>query len=147
MLRRLLGDPKFFRLLAEVRSRYEYRRISTEEFRDLAAKFLPPVPQDPNLENFFHQWVYSTGIPSLKLEYKVSGKAPRIRVTGVVRQSGVSDEFSALAPVEVHFPGRHEKTETRVATANGEVQFSLLVPLRPSRVLLDPQDSVLAVKP
>ncbi len=147
MLRRVLGDPKFFSLLSELRRRFEYKRVSTEDFRLLAAQFLPATPQDPNLENFFQQWVYSTGIPALKLEYKVSGKAPRVRLTGAVRQSGVPDDFSVTAPVEIHLPVRGEKIDTRVPTANGEAQFTILLPQRPTRVLLDPKDSLLAVKP
>ncbi len=146
MLRRLMGDAKFFRLLAELRKRYEYKTINTEEFRALAAELLPSVPQDPALENFFYQWVYSTGIPSLAMDYKIAGKAPRLRVEGVVRQAGVPEDFSIPAPVEIQFAGRRPKIETQVQTANGETAFSVPLPLRPSRVLLDPRDSVLAAK-
>jgi hypothetical protein len=146
MLRRLMGDQKFYALLSELRRQYQYRTVSTEQFRQLAARFLPPLPSDPNLENFFHQWVYSTGIPALKMEYKIAGKPPRVRVTGVVRQSGVSEDFSIPVPVEIQPPGRGERTELRVQTGNDEATFSLTLAQRPVKVLLDPRDSVLAVK-
>jgi len=144
MLRRLMGDPKFFGLLAELPRAYRYRAVSTEQFRELASRFLPGVPHDPNLENFFYQWVYSTGVPALKLDYKLTGKAPRYRLHGVVRQSGVPDDFTISAPIEVQLPGRAERIETRVQTTNGEAAFSLVLEQRPTRVLLDPRSSVLA---
>jgi len=146
MLRRLLGDDKFFALLVELRRRYQYQAVSTEQFRSLAARFLPPLPQDPNLENFFHQWVYSTGIPTLKLEYRISGKIPRLRLAGVVRQSGVPQDFSVPVPIEITLPGRGEKSEILVHTAEGEASFTKALAQKPARVTLDPRDAVLAVK-
>ncbi|MBI3666691.1 MAG: hypothetical protein HY236_10795 [Acidobacteria bacterium] len=146
MLRHLMGDQKFFALLRELRKRYERQEVTTEQFRELAAQFLPAVPQDPNLENFFYQWVYSTGVPTLKMEYRVSGKAPPYRLTGVVRQSGVPEDFSVPVPIEIQLAGTGEKIELRVQTADGEAPFSLMLDQRPSRVALDPKDSVLAIK-
>jgi len=146
MLRRLMGGQKFFSFLGELRRRFEYKPLSTEQFRELAAQFLPAVPQDPNLENFFFQWVYSTGIPTLKMDYKVSGKAPRVRLTGTVRQSGVAEDFSVPVPIEIQLPGRSERIEIRVPTGSGEAPFSVALETRPTRVQLDPRDSVLAVK-
>jgi len=146
MLRRLLGDQKFLAMLAELRRRFEYRAVSTEQFRELAASFLPAVPQDPNLENFFSQWVYSTGLPTLKMDYKVTGKAPRWRLAGVVRQSGVPEDFSIPVPIEIQLQGKADRLETRVQTAGGEAPFSMTLQARPTRVVLDPKDSVLAVK-
>jgi hypothetical protein len=146
MLRRLMGDQKFYALLAELRRRYEYKAVTTEEFRLLAAEFLPPLPNDPNLENFFHQWVYSTGIPSLKMEHKVAGRAPRYRVTGVVKQSNVPGDFSVSVPVEIHLAGKGERIERRVQTGEDGATFEVTLADRPARVLLDPRDSVLSVK-
>lgn len=146
MLRRLMGDQKFFALLAELRRQYEYKAVSTEQFRQLAAKFLPPLPSDPNLENFFQQWVYSTGIPTLKMEYKVTGRAPKVRVTGVVRQSEAPENFSISVPVEIALAGNADRIESRVQTGDGEARFEVTLPERPARVALDPRDSVLAVK-
>ena len=76
MLRRRMGDERFLAMLADLRKEYERgSTLSTEEFRLLAAKFLPAKSPDPQLENFFDQWVYGTGIPSLKMKYAVTGKA------------------------------------------------------------------------
>jgi hypothetical protein len=71
-------------MLSELRRRHEWKPISTEQFRELAAGFLPPKSRDPKLEAFFEQWVYGTGIPTLKLAYTVRGKAPNLKLTGTI---------------------------------------------------------------
>ncbi len=66
MLRKRMGDQRFLAMLSEILKRYDHASIDTEQFRNLAAQFLPPKSDDPQLESFFGQWVYGTGIPALK---------------------------------------------------------------------------------
>lgn len=144
MLRRRMGDERFLAMLADLRKEYERKPLSTDDFRLLAARFLPPHSADPQLENFFDQWVYGTGIPALKLNYSVKGKAKAkaLRLNGTVTQSDVDADFSVLVPVEIEF-GHGQSQTTWVRTAEGAVTFS--VPLRqaPVKVQLDPEFSVL----
>ena len=42
MLRRRMGDERFFAMLAELLKRYDHQELTTEEFRETAAGFLPP---------------------------------------------------------------------------------------------------------
>jgi hypothetical protein len=142
MLRRRMGDQRFLAMLADLRKEYEQKPLSTEAFRATAARFLPPQSPDPDLENFFDQWVYGTGIPSLKLSYSVKGKAPALRLAGTVTQSDVDDDFSVPVPVEIQLG--HGKTLTHwVRTANGAVTFTVALGQAPVKVLLDPGGSVL----
>jgi hypothetical protein len=142
MLRRRMGDGAFLAMLADLRKRYERKALSTEDFRLLAARFLPAQSGDPQLENFFDQWVYGTGIPSLKLNYTVKRKAGALRLNGTVTQSDVASDFSVLAPVEIQLG--HGKTLTHwVRTADGAVTFSVPLPQAPLKVQLDPNFSVL----
>jgi hypothetical protein len=142
MLRRRMGDDRFLAMLADLRKEYERKPLSTEDFRLLAARFLPAQSADPQLESFFDQWVYGTGIPSLKLSYAVKGKAGALRLNGTVTQSDVAGDFSVLAPVEIQLG--HGKTLTHwVRTADGQVTFSVALPQAPSKVQLDPSFSVL----
>ena len=97
MLRRRMGDAGFLKMLAELRRRYEWKAITTEEFRLLCAEFVPAGAGDKGLVEFFDQWVYDTGMPALKLSYTVAGG----RLTGTVTQSDVGEEFSVAVPVEV----------------------------------------------
>ena len=142
MLRRRMGDDRFLTMLADLRKEYERKPLSTEDFRLLAARFLPAQSADPQLENFFDQWVYGTGIPSLKLSYAVKGKGGALRLNGTVTQSDVASDFSVQAPVEIQLG--HGKTLTHwVRTADGPVTFSVALPQAPVKVQLDPSFSVL----
>jgi hypothetical protein len=142
MLRRRMGDERFLSMLAEIMKRYGHREISTEQFRMLAAEFLPPRSDDPKLEVFFDQWVYGTGIPSLKLAYSLKGKAGAWRLSGTLTQADVPDDFEALAPVEIQLP--RGQTVTRwVRASNDPAAFEVKLAEAPLKVVLDPHNAVL----
>jgi aminopeptidase N len=140
MLRRRLGDDRFLKMLAELRRRYEFRTITTEQFRALAAEFLPPRSPSDAMDSFFDNWVYSTGIPKLKLQSSIKG----FRVSGTVTQSGVDSDFSAEVPIEIQFAKGTPQT-VWVRTSSEPVSFSVTVKQAPLRVGL-PAYSVLAAK-
>ncbi len=141
MLRRRMGDAQFTKMLAEVRRRYEYKTISTEEFRLLCAEFLPPKSPDPKLEDFFDQWVYGTGIPTLKMKYSVSGKPGAYQMTGTVTQTDAPDDLTLLVPVVVQTGGKQIVKQVR--TASEPVQFTVAVTSPNAKAILDPGQSVL----
>ena len=131
MLRKRLGDEAFARMLSALRTEYEDKTISTEQFRLLCAKYLPHQSIDPKLESFFDEWVYGTGIPALKLAYTVKGP----RVTGTVTQSGVAEDFTATVPLQVFTPGR---TETKIVRANAEPEpFEIKTSAPVTKVVID----------
>jgi aminopeptidase N len=140
MLRRRMGDERFLAMLADLRKEYERKPLSTEDFRLLAARFLPAKSADPQLENFFDQWVYGTGIPSLKLSYTVKGKAGALRLNGTVTQSDVAERLQRAGaggdPV-----GAWQDSDQWVRTAEGQVTFSVPVPQAPVKVQLDPNSA------
>jgi hypothetical protein len=142
MLRRRMGDERFFAMLSELMARYGGQEISTEGFRELAARFLPPKSDDPKLEAFFAQWVYGTGIPSLKLAWSVKGKAPSLRLVGTLTQSDVDEDFSALAPVEIQV-ARGRMVTQWVRSAADPVAFTVPLTQPPLKVTLDPHYAVL----
>ena len=140
MLRRRLGDDRFLKMLAELRRRYQFRVITTEEFRALATEFLPPHTPSDTMDAFFDNWVYATGIPKLKLQSSIKG----FRVSGTVTQSGVDNDFSVEVPVEIQFAKGAPQT-VWVRTSSDPVPFSVTVKQSPVRVSLSPY-SVLAAK-
>ncbi|MEX2263850.1 MAG: M1 family aminopeptidase [Bryobacteraceae bacterium] len=145
MLRRRMGDGQFFRMLGELRRRYERKTVSTEQFRLLAAEFLPKGAPDARLEAFFDQWVYGSGIPSLQLRHSVRGKASGLQLTGTVTQSGVDEDFSVHVPVEIRFASGPPVVHW-VRTSYEPVPFTVWLKARPVKVLLDPHYTVLAEK-
>jgi hypothetical protein len=142
MLRHRMGDERFGAMLAEVLKRYDHRDITTEEFRALAAQFLPAHAEDPQLASFFEQWVYGTGIPTLKLSWSVKGKAPDVRLVGTVTQTDVVADFTALVPVEIQ-PAHGPAITRWVRTSSDPVTFTVALTQPPAKVVLDPHNAVL----
>ena len=142
MLRALVGDDRFFAMLGELRRRYEWKTVSTEQFRQLAAEFLPPRSPDPKLEAFFEQWVYATGIPTLKLSYSAHGQPPAVKLTGTISQTDVDSEFSAPVPVEIYC-GRNKQVKW-LRTSSSPVAFTVELKQTPTKVSLD-TSNILAV--
>jgi hypothetical protein len=150
MLRHRLGDDRFFKMLAELRRRYDSRAISTEQFLALVKEFAPPRAAGPgartfNADAFFENWVYSTGIPALKLAYTAKGVPPSVKISGSVEQSGVDDDFSMEAPVEIQF-AKGPPQVIWVQTSNDGAVFSAILKQAPVKVSIPAGRGVLAVK-
>lgn len=142
MLRRQIGDAGFLKMLGEVRKQWEWKTLDTDQFRKIAASFLPKGSKDKDLENFFDQWVYSTGIPSLKVAYAVKGKPGAYKLSGTVTQTGVPDDFSVYVPVEIQL-ARGKTVTLQVRTGSDPEPFSITVPTATAKAVLDPQGAVL----
>ncbi len=137
MLRRRLGDAQFTKMLAEIRRRYEFKDITTENFRALCAEFLPAKSPDPKLEDFFDIWVYGTGIPGIKLNYSVKARSGGYELTATVTQSDdVPDDFSVLIPIEIQ-TGRG-KVVREIRTSSDPVTITVPVTLQTAKAILDP---------
>ncbi len=135
MLRRRMGDEKFLAMLAELRKRYEFRVVTTESLRALVQEFRPRGVTAESIDTFFDNWVYATGIPSLKLDYKITGAGTSVTLSGTVVQSGVDPDFSVDVPVEVQFAKAAPQT-IWVRTSTGEETFSQKLAQTPVRVVL-----------
>lgn len=142
MLRCRMGDARFLEMLAELRRRHEWKTVSTVQFRELAARFMPPKSPDAALEYFFDQWIYGTGIPALKMTHTTKGKGSAMRVVGTIAQSEVDPVFSVAVPVEVQF-ARGKSITHIVETGPDPVEFTVPVAQPPTRVVLDPSRTVL----
>lgn len=141
MLRRRMGDAQFFAMLAAVLKRYDHADMTTEDFRLLASGFLPKT-DDPKLEAFFDQWVYGSGIPTLKMTYALKGTAPALRLVGTITQSDVDDNVTVSVPVEIQIARGNTITEW-VRTGSDSATFSVPLKQAPLKVALDPNRAVL----
>ncbi len=135
MLRKRMGDERFFAMLAALRKRYEFQTVTTENFRALAIEFRPKGLSAEAIDSFFENWVYATGIPSLKLKTSVRGAAPAAKVSGTLEQSDVDADFSADVPVEVQF-ARGTSQVIWVRTSSDAEPFSATVKQAPSRIAI-----------
>jgi aminopeptidase N len=138
MLRRRMGDERFFNMLAELAKRWDRKELSTEGFRLFAAQYLPAKSDDPKLESFFEHWVYGTGVPTIKLTYTMRNQT----LAGTLTQSGVDDDFTTVVPVEIQ--AARGKTITQwVRAAAGATTFTVPLQGPPLKVTLDPHHAVL----
>ncbi len=142
MLRRRMGDGAFFKFLRALRDRHQYDAITTEEFRELAAEFVPKDVPDRNLTDFFDHWVYGTGIPQLNLSHTVKGSL----LTLTLRQSGVPDEFTVDVPVEIRVAGRKEPLVRWIQSDAEPVQVTVKLPGALQRVELAPRQGILTLR-
>jgi aminopeptidase N len=143
MLRRRMGDDAFFKLLAEFRRRYEFKLVTTADFQALVREMRPRALSTESIDAFFDNWVYATGIPSLKLRYAVRGVAPAVKLTGSIDQSGAGDDFSMDVPVEVQFAKGAPQT-IWVRTTGDDNTFTATLRQAPVRVVIP--DDVLVKK-
>ena len=113
MLRRRLGDQNFLAMLRELCETYRFQPITTEQLRELAARFVPPKSPDPDLKMFFDYWVYGTGIPTVKITQSVRGN----KITGTLIATD-GEEFSGFIPVEVQ-QGKQKTLHWLQASSDG----------------------------
>lgn len=135
MLRWVLGDDSFFKVLQALASDYAGKSISTDEFEKLTEKV-----SKQELTYFFAQWVHSTGIPQFKRTWSVYRTAKGYQVVGKVQQD--IDIFRM--PVEVRiFPEGRKPVNERVEMVGTSADFTVTTPTRPMRVVVDPASRLL----
>ncbi|HEU0121243.1 MAG TPA: M1 family aminopeptidase [Bryobacteraceae bacterium] len=145
MLRCRLGDAAFFAMMRDANTRFLRSRFTASDLRSLAAAHQPKGGPDPSFEQFFTSFVDSTGIPSLKLQSRQKRTAKGIALIVDLDQSGVPAGYAIDVPIELDF-GRG-KSETRwLRTDDDRTSAEWQIPVAPLRVLLDPRNTVLAVR-
>ena len=145
MLRKRMGDEAFQKMLAQFYQRNVMKPVTTAQFQKIAAEFLPARSPDPTLESFFEQWVNGTGIPSLKLTWTTTGRAPKVRLKASVTQSDVDENFTAWVPVEIQVP-RQKPIVRWIQTGDEGATLEVDLPAAPVKVTLDPGNATLARK-
>jgi len=145
MLRARLGDKAFFELLAKLVRDYRLREITTEAFRTEAAAFAPQGAPDPELRDFFDQWIYDVGVPRLKASFEQESQSGRIVLSGTLEMEDVDEAF--LTPVELEAVMADGKTERLTVWTDGpETEFEMVLPAKAQKVTIDPDRRLLAVR-
>jgi hypothetical protein len=140
MLRRRLGDQKFIAMLGELRRRFERKLLATQDLQALVKEFSESGRE--SVDGFFDSWVRSTGIPSVRVRFTTSGRAPSVRVSGTVAyeqsaQRGVGGDFSSEIPLEITLPNGQRRIEWVRSADHGEA-FSFTLPQVPTRIGIAP---------
>ena len=135
-------DATFFEMTREFFQSYKGTVASTYDFKRVAEKYMTKamdLRDDRKLDWFFDEWVFGTGFPAYRIDYKIASSQNGFTIEGTIKQSDVSETF--VMPISVYadtdFLGR-------VVVGDEEGHFRFTVRKKPEQVLIDPYAAVLA---
>jgi hypothetical protein len=134
MLRTVIGDEPFFKLLKEIPDRFAWRSVSTDDFRRTAE-----AVSGSNLQYFFIQWIESSGAPEFRMDYTIFRTQKGFRVMGKVAQD--LDTFRMPVELKIETEGNPETKIIEVVGTSSE--FVVETFGKPKNVILDPNHRVL----
>jgi len=134
MLRHIVGDVNFWKILRKYAQDQAYTIASTEDFKSVCEQVY-----GVDLDWFFHQWIYEAGYPSYQFAWSQPGKN-RIKV----HISQVQQDFPLFSmPIELQFtfPSGTEKKIVWVGEKRNTLDFTFQE--EPLEVLFDPDGWIL----
>jgi tetratricopeptide (TPR) repeat protein len=136
MLRYVLGETKYLKVMRDFASQYAGKSASTDDFRKLVEK-----DHGEKLTWFFSQWMDSTSAPEFKTKYTVYrlGNNKGFRIVGAITQD--LDLFRMPVILRIDTDGRTE--EKHIEVVGTDSPFSVETFGRPRRISIDPDNHVL----
>jgi len=149
MLRDVMGDDNFMKLLKTVPERFAWKSINTDDFHAVAQEIY-----GQSLNYFFQQWIESSGAPELKIKYTVlrvrdahvgtSGEPqPGFRVMGTITQD--LDLFRMPVTLHIETNGNPEEKQVEVVGTSSDFSVDTFGEPRngPDGITLDPKGKIL----
>jgi tetratricopeptide (TPR) repeat protein len=134
MLRNVMGDELFMKVLKEYPNRFAWKSANTDDFHKICEE-----AYGQSLNWFFQQWVESSGAPEFKMEYTVFRTQKGFRVMGKISQD--LDLFRMPVVLRVETEGNPEEKTIEVVGTSSE--FVVETYGKPKNVVLDPKGLVL----
>ncbi|MBZ5665182.1 MAG: peptidase M1 [Acidobacteriia bacterium] len=136
MLRWVVGEKEYLRLMRDFASKYAGKSASTDDFRELSEKVY-----GQKLTWFYSQWMDSTSAPEFKAKYTVYrlGSNKGFRIVGAIQQD--LDLFRMPVDLRIDTDGKTE--EKRIDVVGTDSPFSVETFGRPRRITIDPENRVL----
>lgn len=134
MLRNVIGDDAFSKVMKAIPERYAWKSISTDDVKKLAEEF-----GGQPLNWFFTEWIESSGAPEFKMEYTVFRTTKGFRVMGKISQD--LDLFRMPIDLKVETEGNPESKKIEVVGTASE--FAVETFGKPKNIVLDPDNQVL----
>ncbi len=134
MLRYVMGDAAFQKLLKEFPNQYAWKPVRTEDFEKAAS-----TASGQDLKYFFLQWIESSGAPEFKLDYTIYRTQKGFRVMGKVSQD--LDTFRMPVDLKIETEGNPE--EKRIEVMGTSSEFIVDTFGKPKTMTLDPNNRVL----
>ncbi|HZB46646.1 MAG TPA: M1 family metallopeptidase [Pyrinomonadaceae bacterium] len=137
MLRRVVGDEKFFEGVRDYYRTYRDGNALTADFRRVME-----LHHGRPLDWFFRQWIYEPGFPAYDAAWRWDEPSKRLRL--LVRQTQAGAPFRM--PLDVEFRGGEGAPRRETVEVGGREQtFDFKLDAKPQSVALDPDEWVLKV--
>lgn len=153
MLHEMMRDPaaknpdaRFQQLLHSILTDYRFRSFTTADFQHAVEKNMTPsmdLEESRSMDWFFDEWVRGVGIPHYKVEFQSRPHGQGFLVTGKILQNGVDESFVAPVPLYAARPGNKQELLGVVVASGSETRFRFITRFRPTRILIDPQLTIL----
>jgi len=156
MLREMMRDPRaasgsdpdarFRELLRAILDEHRFRPLSTADFQHAVEQHMTPAMDlegTHRMDWFFDQWVRGTDLPRYTVKFEVKPRGSAFVVTGKLEQLGTEAAFIAPVPLyAVRVAGKPERLGV-VVTTGAETRFQFESRIRPSRIVVDPNLTLL----
>jgi len=137
MLRHVVGDSTFFKIMRTYYTRFQYSTASTEDFRQVCEEL-----SGMDLQRFFRQWIYEPGFPTYLFTWNSrQNENGTFTVDGVLDQSRDGTIF--WMPVDVTIHTASFDTTIVVMADDDTNSFHCTVSARPLEVIVDKDNWVL----
>ncbi|MEO1448006.1 MAG: M1 family aminopeptidase [Bacteroidota bacterium] len=131
MLRNLIGDEAFWPGIRTYYKRFQHQNTSTADFQEVMEK-----AADRSLENFFRQWVYQPGHPTIEGQWTYDQQSGTVKI--FVWQTGKRQFEVPLEVAGVDAEGHTIGKQTIQLTGKRET-FTMRLRRAPKALRLDPR--------
>jgi hypothetical protein len=156
MLREMLRDPnakdpdaRFRELLRAILAEHQFRPLSTADFQHAIEQHMTPAMDlegTHRMDWFFDQWVRGTDLPRYTVKFEVTPHGNAFIVSGRLEQQGTEDVFTAPVPLYALRSGGKPERLGVVVTTGAETRFHFESRTRPTRIVIDPNLTLLCTK-
>lgn len=140
-------DERFLRALGKLRADYQGKVISTTQLISVFESELPSTlwyEGHKSLDWFYNSWVNGSAVPEFRLrDLKLSNKGRTTAVTGTLIQDHAPEDLVTSVPLYGSLAGKNVFLG-RVFAEGHESQFRISAPAGVRRIILDPEQSLLA---
>jgi aminopeptidase N len=136
MLRDWVGDANFKKGIQSYYQKYFNANATTADF-----KMEMENASGLNLESFFAQWLYQTGIPKMKGQWTWDMKKKELKITLAQTQSNV---FSFPIEIKIVSAESNNSEIKRVNVSSKQSTFTFPLDSKPTSITLDPRTVLLA---
>jgi Peptidase family M1 domain len=141
------SDDAFLRALRKLRTEYENKPVTSADLLNIFASELPSTlwyEKGKSLSWFYDGWVNGSSIPAFGLrDVKFAEKGGASTVSGTIVQEHAPENLVTAVPVYAVIAGKNTFL-ARVFAEGPETQFHLSVPPRTHKLVIDPEQTLLA---